>query len=207
MGRYHLPFSDGERHRLWAHLERLEGWCTREKAIRLAELVVEAHAARSVDLGVFGGRSWQALAFGHQHQAHGFVLGVDPYTVAATAEGTNDLENKEWWAALDLEKMYLDAVWTFLPNAHAELLRTTSITGAGFFRDGEVDLLHQDSNHSEEVSCAELDAWWPKLRPGGVWVMDDTNWPSLQEAQRRVLALGATLEEDYDQWRVYRRPA
>jgi predicted O-methyltransferase YrrM len=37
--------------------EKIEGWCTREKADKLIQLVKESNPKLVVELGVFGGRS------------------------------------------------------------------------------------------------------------------------------------------------------
>ena len=72
-------------------IPKLPGWCTPEKAKRLAELAFGAELA--VELGVFGGRSLVAIALGIKwgpRPEHGYVDGIDPYTPAAALEGKND---------------------------------------------------------------------------------------------------------------------
>lgn len=194
------------------------GWCTPQKAVRLAELVVHTKALISVELGVFGARGSLALAEGHRLLGMGYVTGIDPWDNVAPIEGTNDLINDEWWGKLDMEGIYRAAFDTMNKHAvlpHWQLLRLHSRDGVGYFADGSIDLLHQDSNHSPEVSQEELRLWIPKMKPGALWVMDDTNWPSLQETQTILTGTyGAELKEDHDihsasgigGWRVYQLP-
>jgi 23S rRNA U2552 (ribose-2'-O)-methylase RlmE/FtsJ len=40
----------------------------------------------------------------------------------------------------------------------------------------EVDLIVQDAQHHYEGVLAELEYWWPKLKPGGTLIMDDYNY-------------------------------
>lgn len=188
----------------------LPGWCYPEKAVRLADLIMHTGAMISVDLGVFGARSTLALAEGHRALGYGYVTGIDPWTAAAALEGTNDLVNEEWWSKLDLEAIYRAAMSTMCKHAvlpHWQMLRVHSRDGIGYFSDGSIGLLHQDSNHSPEVSQEELTLWIPKMATGAIWVMDDTNWPSLQETQQILMTTyGAILREDHTNWAVYQLP-
>ncbi len=196
----------------WLRLtvERLPGWCFPDKAVRLADLVLHARPMISVDLGVFGARSTLALAEGHRALGFGYVTGIDAWTVFAALEGTNSAENDKWWSERDLENIYREAMATMQRNAvlpHWQILRLASRDAVGYFSDRSIGLLHQDSNHSPEISQEELKLWIPKMVPGGIWIMDDTNWPSLKETQEILVAkYGATLHEDHDSWAVYQLP-
>lgn len=189
-------------------LPKLPGWCTPEKGKRMAELARDA--ALCVELGVFGGRSLVALALTLRDQGFGRAHGVDPFTKAASLEGTNDKANDEWWGGLDYEavaRAAQQALYRLRLVPYAQLVRMHSREVVGFYGDGTVDLLHQDSNHSEEVSCSEVALWAPKIRPGGYWIADDTNWPTTQKAQDELGALGFVELEDYETWKVYRAPS
>jgi methyltransferase family protein len=187
-------------------LPKMPGWCTPEKGQRLAALALGANVC--VELGVFGGRSLVAIAMMLQDQGFGRVYGIDPFTASAALEGKNDPANDEWWAALDYETIAREAqlsCYRLRLTPYAQLVRMRSLDVVEFYENSTVDLLHQDSNHSEEISCQEVALWAPKIRHGGYWVFDDTNWPSTQKAQHELEALGFGLLEDHESWRVYRR--
>jgi hypothetical protein len=76
---------------------------------------------------------------------------------------------------------------------------------AGFYGDGTVNVLHQDSNHSEEITCEEVELWASKIRLGGYWIFDDTNWATTQKAQKNLELLGFLMIEDHKTWKVYRK--
>ena len=65
--------------------------------------------------------------------------------------------------------------------------------------------MHQDSNHSEKISCNEVELYKNKLKTNGIWVMDDTNWDTTKKAQ--ILLVSYNFEELYDSgdWKVYKK--
>ena len=85
------------------------------------------------------------------------------------------------------------------------VLRERSSDAVHRVADGSVDVLHQDSNHSEAISTAEVEQWTPKIAPGGLWIADDTDWATTQRAQARLAELGFAVIEDHVQWKVFRR--
>jgi hypothetical protein len=194
------------RARIEACIVSLHGWTTVDKGLRLAELVVTAQAGVSVELGVFGGRGTISMAIGHEALGRGCVVGVDPWEAAASLEGVNAPENDEWWGRIDHEAIYqsfLKALADSRLESFCRVLRQRSHVAAGEFADGSISVLHQDSNHSEQVSSAEVDLWTPKLRAGGYWVADDTDWATTQRAQRLLVEKRFAVVEEHPNWKVF----
>jgi hypothetical protein len=52
------------------------------------------------------------------------------------------------------------------PRVH--LFRALSEDAAPRFQDGELDCVYIDGNHSYRAVMADCDAWWPKVRIGGI---------------------------------------
>lgn len=182
----------------------IPGWCTVKKGLRMAELATGANLV--VELGVFGGRGLIAMAAALRDQGFGQAHGIDPYTADAALEGINSAANDEWWSALDLGEIARTAQLAIertglVPWARIIWERSQDVVGR--YDDGSIDVLHQDSNHSEEVTCAEVALWSPKMRPGGYWIFDDTNWETTKRAQRELEALRFKMIEDHVNWRVY----
>jgi len=68
----------------------------------------------------------------------------------------------------------MDAIWQqFVERMrgypHLEILREPSITAATQFADGSLDLVYVDGAHDYESVRADLNAWRPKIKPGG-WI-------------------------------------
>lgn len=70
------------------------------------------------------------------------------------------------------------------------LIRGYSPQEAERFRDGFLDFVYIDANHSLECARSDLSAWWDKLRPGGLFgghdYRTDTKWPQNCEVEQAV---------------------
>src|SRR5690242_6325188 len=67
---------------------------------------------------------------------------------------------------------------TFLGNIaavrdHVVPLHGSSTAAATRFADRSIDFVYLDADHAYAAVKADLAAWWPKLRPGGVIAGDD----------------------------------
>jgi predicted O-methyltransferase YrrM len=90
-----------------------------------------------------------------------------------------------------------------LPNtteAAAEILRESGL--------GPIDLLYIDASHTEEAVYADLKAWWPLVRVGGIVFGDDfiDAYPGVERAVRRFAAdQGLEFEVSREKWIVRKR--
>ncbi len=162
-----------------------------------------------MEIGVFGGRGTIAMAMGHQTTGTGHVVGIDPWDVAASLDGHNDPANDEWWGKLDHEAIYRHCVAALEQHGlmdYCRIVRERSDAALRLFPDESIWVLHQDGNHSEDISTREVELWAPKLRPGGYWVADDTDWPTTRRAQADLVDRGFAVVEDHGHWRTYRKP-
>lgn len=203
--------------KLKAHISNIlpttQGWCTIEKAHKLIDIVEESNPILLVELGVFGGKSLLPMAMATKQKGNnGKVIGIDAWAVPASLEGTNDEANDKWWANINYDDMF--NYTTTLMQTHGvsnivELWRTRSVDCASRFLDESIDVLHQDSNHSEEVTTAEVELYWSKVKKGGVWIFDDTNWPTTKSAQTLLLSKGYTEIKRFPgegtEWTIYVR--
>jgi hypothetical protein len=195
--------------RIETSITPLHGWGTVEKGIRLAELVLVTQAERSVEIGVFGGRSLIPMAIAHQLSGIGYTVGIDPWEVAASLDGVNAPENEDWWRKIDYDEIYthfLGALLQYRLVRECRIMREWSDTAVRLFADESIAVLHQDGNHSEKISTMEVDLWSPKLKQGGYWVFDDTDWATTQRAQALLIERGFHVIEIHDNWKVYRKP-
>ncbi len=198
----------------------LPGWCTTEKAVRMAELVMKERPRLIVELGVFGGRSFLPMALAlaevlkdtpaDSPPISRLAVGIDPWNNAACIEGmdphdANDQKNIEYWSKVPLHEVHRKAVaamdtLNLWPVAAFMQGRAERI--ACMFADNSIDVIHFDDNHHMALRSVEL--WLPKCRPRAVIVFDDTHWAETQ-AGLVLLATMATLISDHGDHRIYRK--
>lgn len=191
--------------------EVIHGWCTIEKATKLIDIVNEIKPSLCVELGVFGGRSLLPLAWASKNiNKSSRVIGIDAWEVQACLDGENSAENNTWWSNINHVDMmnYTDNLMKKY-NLEVELWKAKSYEVSDKFNVDSIDILHQDSNHSEEVTCKEVELYWNKVRKNGIWIFDDTNWSTTKKAQDLLVSKGYTEIYNHNHngqaWKVYKR--
>lgn len=181
-------------HTVFAQIERvlptLAGWCAMSKATDLAATVLALRPNTVVEIGVFGGRSLIPMAMACHAVGAGKVIGIDPWSQQASAEGYEG-KNKEWWGALNHEGVYqhfLTAVDSLGLRDRVEIIRAKSDDAAP---PSCIDLLHVDGQHTDQA-LRDVERFAPKVRIGGFVFTDDDDWDGGGPAAacQRLLELG-----------------
>lgn len=151
------------------------GWCPEHKADRLA--MHSKSAKVCCEIGVFCGQSFFAMALGNVDAE---MIAIDPWSEQEAAQDVAPGAEK----AYDWENVYD----TFLKNLNmykvgdrTMVLRMPSMLAAEFVVE-PIDLLSLDGNHDTVKVLQDVKTWLPKVRKGGVIVLDDTNWGSVKPA-------------------------
>lgn len=172
-------------------MPKMDGWCQPEKAIEIAMCVVETKPEVALEIGVYAGRSLIAIALGLKHNLSGKVIGIDPWTKAASVQGWDDA-NKEWWNKLnhDLikQKCELSIVKAEVQD-YVELIQATSKDALPIIqaRNLAIGLLSIDGNHSPEQSCFDVENYVPMVSSGGHIFFDDADWETTQDAIKLIM--------------------
>ena len=169
------------------------GWCDDNKAITLAEVAYLIQKNQGsvcvVEIGVFAGKSLYCITEFLEKNSKMSVFGVDPFNSIECCKGENSEENDKWWSSINWDIIIKSAEDVASKN-NCILLKETSEEATRHFDDNTVDFVHQDGNHSELMSCLDIDLWCNKLRSGGYWLMDDTNWETTKKAQKLIIEKG-----------------
>jgi len=185
----------------------LEGWCSVAKAQEMAGSVFEEDCQAIVELGVFGGRSLVPLAMACRAKGSGRATGVDPWTVEAALDSVAEPENRDWWSKVDLagiRRGFEVQLRRLGLEPWVRILAQSSQHALASLGTETIDFLHIDSNHSETVSVWEVSAYLPLVRPGGIVVLDDIDWPTVDAA--RAIVCGACDPVTGDKtWAMYRK--
>ncbi len=180
------PAWDAWQKRVLLTQAQLPGWCNKEKATQMMNLIYETKPECCVEIGVFGGSSLFPTACALRYSGHGVVYGIDPWATSDCLVGYLPGDpNYEWWSRVNLESIFQGVVHTVKAwnlDAHCQLLRTTGRVALATFADESIDILHIDGNHTEEEALQDAKLYLPKIKNGGYIWFDDINWPSTAKA-------------------------
>jgi hypothetical protein len=99
---------------------------------------------------------------------------VDPF---ALYEGYTDKPNPSEFANqqnLDaLAARVADRIGRMLPEGRSQLIRDMSCSVVDTFEDNSEDVVYIDADHKYDPVLADIRAWYPKIKPGGILCGDD----------------------------------
>jgi predicted O-methyltransferase YrrM len=176
------------RNMLFTVEQSLEGageWCSVEKAMALALMVVTQRPKVVCEIGVWAGASLLPMAIAAKalgtwidpntdRETKCRLVAIDPWSSDASVDGQIPV-NANWWSKAPHEWAYttfMERLERFGVKDIVEVVRMKSDHAPP---PGNLGLLHIDGNHSDQ---AERDAarFVPNVRPGGIVVLDDINW-------------------------------
>jgi predicted O-methyltransferase YrrM len=177
--------------------QSVPGWLLPSHADCLRRWAEKAQPCHLVELGSYMGRSTSILAdVARDNRMSVYAIdrwldrvhmrgpGIEPYApgsyLPAFISHMARLEVLEWIKPLTL--------WT--------------TDAANLFGDESVCFIFHDASHDAESVCEDLEAWLPKLRPGGLWLHHDFG-----EGGGRIVEACAELEliELVDTMAVFRK--
>jgi len=187
-----------------AALIDISGWCNQDKAELFASHLTNMYSPLCVEIGVFAGRSLIILGLLLKEKGRGIAVGIDNWSKTAIVEG-NESKDMKWYLDKDLEAIYqtcLKYVIDYEVENYCSVLRLDSYRGANIFGYESIDLLHIDGNHSEKISCRDVELFLPKVKRQGVIVFDDINWGTTKKAQA-LLAKNCILDYQTSHFAAY----
>jgi hypothetical protein len=186
------------------------GGCPIEKALAMADYIVTENLTYSIEIGVYKGRSFfpQALA---QRRIGGVVFGIDPYMKECAREKDLTPQMKtlvdnivDSWDTVKTYALNLGWILSWKLGNNAVLIRETSEAAAKYL-PGDAGLLHIDGNHDIEFVEKDIALYLPKIKSGGLVVMDDTDWASVQACLHLLEDQNCKLDSDHGTWQVWRK--
>jgi predicted O-methyltransferase YrrM len=162
-----------------SHLGMIDGWCEKEKAKKLYDIISEIKPDICVEIGVFGGSSLLPQALALKHNNKGIIIGIDPWTNSCAIEEMENKANKDWWGTVNLESVYrkfLEKVKLYEVEKFVQVYRNKSSEVVNRFEENSIDVLHIDGNHCEKLSYGDAVDYYPKIKVGGYVFFDDINW-------------------------------
>jgi predicted O-methyltransferase YrrM len=186
-------------------LPSIEGWCTERKALWLAELIADNGCRTVLEVGIYGGKSLIPMAIAIKKYAPGGkVYGIEAWSNAVATQVSLHPQHDAWWANLDFKYIKTGFFRSVIANDVADVINVLDMSSDDAFkclnaqRLTEFDLIHVDSSKSEGEELHDCKTWSGLLRPGGILVMDDIGWPSVQVAREYVKSNLSVIDEVFE---------
>lgn len=168
------------------------GGCSLQKGLLMSSLISNFKLKKTVDLGVYRGRSLFPQAFAHKLYTDGIVYGVDPYSNEAAVQNDRpDLKDalENFVNTTDFTQLYTEVKTMINSNnlqANCELVREKSSDATKFFKDNnhKLELVHIDGNHDTKFVMEDVANYVPLLEKKSFIVLDDISWDSVQPAYK-----------------------
>lgn len=164
--------------------QNIEGWFSYEYIYKHAVNQARTNAL-FVEIGSFKGRSSAYLATEILNSGKSIQLCcIDTWAGSTEHQQGGECEVKEVVEGTLYE--------TFLTNmkpveGYYRPLRMTSLEAVNLFEDQSIDFLMIDGEHSFDAVSAEIRAYLPKMRPGGLMTGDDV-WGEVAQAVDQELS-------------------
>ena len=167
----------------------LQGWNSHHPY--LSDAITSIRPQVIVEIGVWKGTSTIHMAnLLKQQGIDGAVIAVDTWLGAS-----DHWAHPDWFSSLLIEHGQPMMMRTFMANvlesANQDVIVPLPLDSVNAsevlkFYNVKVDMLHVDAGHEYGSVIADLRAWWPLLRSGGILVGDDyyegPEWPGLRRA-------------------------
>ena len=139
-----------------------------------------------VEIGVYKGRSLFSVAQAFKDN-EGKAYGIDPYLLVEAKEYDLEKTLKErvnrFLKGIDFEALYNQVLMNtevFELSKVVEIMRKTSTEAAPYFKDIKIDMLHIHGNHNYESVHSDINNYTPRVREGGIIVIDCINRDSVK---------------------------
>lgn len=146
----------------------IEGWCDYEDIYRTA-IDSASNGAVFVEIGAYKGKSGAFAGVEIVNSGKDIALNlVDHFRGNA-----EHLDEKSTWfdSAIksDPEYLYNTCVKNLEPlQDKIKIIRKTSVQAAKSFKPNSVDFVFIDGNHDTQSVQSDIDAWYPKVKVGGI---------------------------------------
>jgi hypothetical protein len=190
-------------------IQSLEGWCDPVKANWIYDTILERKFRDCLEIGVFAGRSFLAAGLALKKQGFGQIIGVDPYCPKIATAGIKSIPDPQEWMDKPeanwpkVRSDCINAIESLGLKEQCLLFLASSVSAWGQLYPPWV-FIHIDGNHNEDIALEDVRNWARQLDDGGILVLDDVDYPSLQKARRHVQSsLGNPVVTLHPAWEVY----
>jgi hypothetical protein len=163
----------------FTEMSKISGWCAKDKAELMMDLIKENKFQLCVEVGVFAGSSLYPIAKTLKYNGSGMVYGIDAWDPAMTTKGliTSDRDYL-WWSKLNYNYHYAQTLDLIIKNKlhpMCSVVRLPSNEAVQLFSDESIDFIHLDGNISEPGALEDVTLYFPKIKEQGYILLNNAD--------------------------------
>ena len=161
----------------------------------MSRLIKKLKLTKSIDIGVYKGRSFLPQAYAHKNFTGGYCFGIDPYLNSSANESETPITKGDVNAfvnATSFDQLYkdiLDRLQSQKLGEHGGIIRQSSLDAVPELEKQHgrsFGLIHIDGNHDSHFVLMDVKGYLPLLSKGGIVVLDDVSWDSVKPAIKYI---------------------
>jgi hypothetical protein len=125
----------------------------------IAKLLKRIDAKKICEIGVRYGENFKAMLIDSLEEAVAIDVWMETGVIS---------QNDECIVQSTLDDQYNNMVDLYKKDSRVKIIRDFSISASKQFEDSYFDFVYIDADHTEEAVNADLNAWYLKVRSGGV---------------------------------------
>lgn len=178
----------------------IEGWFSGADAQFVSKICHSIHGGVVVELGFFAGKSTAVMAPICKTNQNAYFA-IDNCKGACEHDPATRAQRSR-----DMKKVFETNMRTMKLLSSMEVHIMDSSAAAQLFNDDEVDFCFIDASHVSEDVQRDINAWWPKIKPGGVLGGHDYMWKSVKSVvDKFVNAHKLTLVAEGNCWKITKK--
>jgi len=182
--------------------QEIEGWFSSYDVNFVTGVCQKIREGVVVELGCYAGRATAAMAPICKGNVNSYIV-IDNFWGTDTKDPATKNQRKRDMRAVFEKNMRDMGLLDYL-----EVHKIDSAAAAQLFVDGEVDFCFIDADHTPEGVARDIEAWWPKIRVGGILGGHDYTWPGLKrvvDAFAKDNQLELSFGKDKQCWKVVKK--
>jgi predicted O-methyltransferase YrrM len=161
----------------------IEGWMVPAELEWLAQQASEH--SRVVEIGSWAGRSTRAMA--DNLPPGGVIYAVD------TWEGSDEDVHRNMLAGKPKDWLFEQFARNIWPRSNVNAVRMSSVDAAKYLKELEFDMIFIDAAHDYESVKADILAWRPLMKIGGMFCGHDFSHPPVKRAVLELVPKAAAV--------------
>ncbi len=147
-----------------------------------------------VELGVWKGQTFKYLI---ENCPDLKLTGIDLYAPQPSNQGPEKWTKGENGHTWNHEIYYKNLIAFCEKNPRGSIIKDYTVNASKYVEDASLDFVFIDADHSYEGVRNDIEAWLPKVRPGGYLIGHDIHFETVKKAVTEAFGKSYKTDDDF----------